>query len=105
MKLWRKPKPPNTVRVGVCSDVGKVRSVNQDSYGHFPPSPDEDSDRLFVVADGMGGHAHGEEASQLAVEVLQQTFFDGHTWSVGERLRRNGCPHAATDAGTAVRMA
>jgi protein phosphatase len=36
----------------------------------------------------MGGHLRGEEASQLAVEVLCQTFFEGRAWSVGERLRQ-----------------
>jgi len=42
--------------------VGKVRSGNEDAY-HC-------GERLFVVADGLGGHAAGEVASALAVEEL-----------------------------------
>ncbi len=46
------------------SDVGRKRQVNEDSYLI------EESASLFVVADGMGGHAAGEIASQLAVDAV-----------------------------------
>jgi serine/threonine protein phosphatase PrpC len=51
------------LRAAAISDVGSVRKNNEDSY-----IADAD-DRLFIVADGMGGHGAGEVASRLAVEA------------------------------------
>jgi protein phosphatase len=53
------------LRVSGLTDVGRARKHNEDCY-------EIDRDRLlFVVADGMGGHSHGEVASRIAVDTIR----------------------------------
>lgn len=51
-----------TMRWAAATDVGRIRSVNEDSLLAEPP--------VFLVADGMGGHEAGDVASALAVDRL-----------------------------------
>ena len=76
----REPFRPRklTMRLRACglSDVGRSRSHNED---HFEIVGDG---RLCVVADGMGGHGHGDMASRIAVEAILE--------HVGDDPRRDG---------------
>jgi protein phosphatase len=59
------------LRVGSATDVGRVRSANEDSHAVV------DDLGLFVVADGMGGHQAGEVASAAAVHTMVDGVRDG----------------------------
>ena len=52
------------------SDVGVVRSGNEDSFLLEP------GQGVFIVADGMGGHAAGEVASDMAVRIVGRALAD-----------------------------
>ncbi len=53
--------------LGGISDVGLTRQLNEDNWGWIRLS---DRAKLYVVADGMGGHDSGEVASMLAVKTI-----------------------------------
>jgi protein phosphatase len=88
------PAPPPLRRTGTgLSDVGRKRSTNEDAWFL------DDRLGLYVVADGMGGHAAGEVASQEAVETVYGMIKRG----IGE-LHELVDPVADDDARAACRL-
>jgi len=65
------------VEYAALSDIGFRRRNNQDSYAvQIAPDREEWSRRghLFLVADGMGGHAVGELASKIAADTIPHAY-------------------------------
>lgn len=62
---------PPRLEAYAVTDTGRERDENEDAFGCFP------DDRLFVVADGMGGRNAGHVAAQMAVDEIA-AFFRRH---------------------------
>jgi protein phosphatase len=58
--------------VAARTDVGMIRSGNEDSF--FAHATRERG--IFIVADGMGGHAAGEVASEMTVQIISRELHD-----------------------------
>ena len=64
------------LRHGSATDVGRIRSTNQDRVLVV-------GDRFYAVADGMGGHRGGDTAAQIAVDVIGSVAADNQPLSTG----------------------
>lgn len=67
--------PSLTTRWGATSETGPVRDANEDRWRALPP--------FFAVADGMGGHASGDTAAQVALDALVDALapdIEGGRW-------------------------
>src|ERR1044072_9579573 len=66
------------IRYAAKTDVGMKRTHNEDYFSLI------EDEQLFLVADGMGGHACGEVASKMAADVIREFFArskdDDATW-------------------------
>ena len=81
----------NGLEHAVVSDIGMRRATNQDAYTVVLAN-DEGAWRkrghLFVVADGMGAHAAGELASEMAVSGIAHRYHKYKDLSAPEALHR-----------------
>ena len=78
------------VRAVLRTDVGLVRSENQDFAAYTTPLEERASHpggRLLIVADGMGGHRGGATASRLAAETVKAQYLGSETSDIAAALR------------------
>jgi protein phosphatase len=90
------------LRHAAGTDVGRERDHNEDCLGVV------ESERLFIVADGMGGHASGEIAATVAVDIVTELMREHGDGAPADRLARaieqaNAKIHAAAKASAAMR--
>lgn len=78
MQVTRELKIENEITASVRTDTGCVREANEDAGRHVSPADPEILRRrgtLTIVADGMGGHASGEIASAMAIEIVSEVYY------------------------------
>jgi len=90
-----------TVEVAGKTDVGCVRTNNEDNFGY------DSRYGIYVVCDGMGGQAAGEVASKMAVDTVltyyRTSVASGHFPKVGEQV--DGITDRADRLGSAIQLA
>jgi type VI secretion system protein ImpM len=99
---------PLSFRSAGATDVGRARGNNEDGFLERPEAG------LWVVADGMGGHSHGEVASRMVCDALADFQLDGtfeeaveaasrRLQEVNDHLLRGAAsPHPADRSGSTV---
>ena len=95
------------VTVACKTDLGRVRENNEDKYEYFIP---EDTNTIasrgsvFMVCDGMGGHAAGQIASELACKTFIDVYLNHPATEVEQALRAGviAAHRYVSDVGQAV---
>ncbi len=78
------------IQFATISDIGCRRQINQDACAVHICSDQETWERsghLFVVADGMGGHAVGELASKIAIDTIPHLYLKSKNVGIPEALK------------------
>ncbi|HEX7976369.1 MAG TPA: protein phosphatase 2C domain-containing protein [Anaerolineales bacterium] len=88
-------RPPEIESSGL-SCTGPVRADNQDSIYLPQAGQPGNTNRLYAVADGMGGYAHGALASQLALKALCEAVTEERAFSSPHRRLAQGMNDANT---------
>ncbi len=83
----------NLLRLDIAlqTDIGRKRPHNEDSMVSVVPDDPrvmEKKGALFVVADGMGGHAKGEVASDMAVKIVNAAYYEDEDEDIASSLAR-----------------
>jgi len=83
------------LEVAQLTDVGRKREHNEDNMAYVIPKDQQvmaKKGALFIVADGMGGHAAGEVASEIAVDTVSNVYYqddsDDITLSLLQAIKR-----------------
>src|SRR2546426_9826096 len=77
--------------VAQLTDVGRKREHNEDNMAYVIPKDEQVMTKkgaLFIVADGMGGHAAGEVASEIAVDTVSNVYYQDDSDDVAVSLLR-----------------
>ena len=90
-----------TVEVGAKTDVGCVRTNNEDNLGY------DSRYGIYVVCDGMGGQAAGEVASKMGVDTVLNYFREGAKSGVYPQIGEtvDSVSDRANRLGSAIRLA
>src|SRR5436305_7882201 len=75
--------------VAQLTDVGRKREHNEDNMAYVIPKDPQvmaKKGALFIVADGMGGHAAGEVASEIAVDTVSNVYYQDDSDDVAYSL-------------------
>jgi protein phosphatase len=98
----------SSLEYAASTDVGRQRNHNEDYFCvdsqvhkvELPRNSTITAQGLYILCDGMGGHAGGEVASELAVKTIRKYFQE--TWVNTELPRRECIRHAVYLANQAI---
>ena len=98
----------SSVEYAAATDVGRQRNHNEDYFGvdsqvhkiELPGNSQVTAQGLYILCDGMGGHAGGEIASELAVKTIRKYFQE--TWVDTELPRKESIRQAVYLANQAI---